>query len=71
MKEAGNALSPAVIANFVYDLSKEFNQFYQETPVLKEENELLVRLRLMICAFTGETIRRSMALLGIRVPIRM
>jgi len=71
VKEAGNALSPAVIANFVYDLSKEFNQFYQETPVLKEENELLVRLRLMICAFTGETIRRSMALLGIRVPIRM
>ena len=69
--QAGVEMSPAVIANYVYDLSKGFNQFYQELPVLKETDKEKALLRLMITNFTSETIRKSMALLGIQVPPRM
>jgi len=69
--QAGEELSPAVIANYVYDLAKAFNQFYQEVPVLKESVREKSLLRLMIASSTAETIRKSMALLGIRVPDRM
>lgn len=69
--QAGEELSPAVVANFVYDLAKAFNQFYQEVPVLKEEDRIRKNLRLLLASATAETIRKSMALLGIRVPDRM
>ncbi|MCX6278878.1 MAG: arginine--tRNA ligase [Bacteroidetes bacterium] len=68
---AGNDRSPAVIANYVYDLAKGFNQFYQELPVLKEVDREKVFLRLMITHFTGETIRKATSLLGIQAPPRM
>ena len=68
---AGNDRSPAVIANYVYDLAKGFNQFYQELPVLKEVDREKVFLRLMITHFTGETIRKAMSLLGIQAPPKM
>jgi len=71
VREAGDALSPALIANFIYDLAKEYNQFYQEVPVLKEENPGLVRIRLAVSQFTGNVIRAGMTLLGISVPERM
>lgn len=71
VKEAGAALSPALIANFVYELAKTYNQFYQETPVLKEERESVIRFRLVLSAFTADVIRKSMSLLGIDVPERM
>ena len=71
VSQAGDELSPAVIANYVYDLAKSFNQFYQELPVLKEIDRDRVNLRIVIAYMTGEVIRKSMALLGIGVPERM
>ncbi len=68
---AGSEMNPAVIANYVYDLAKGYNQFYQELPVLKEEEAEKALLRLAITSITGEVIRRSMSLLGIEVPTRM
>jgi arginyl-tRNA synthetase len=69
--QAGTEYSPARIANYVYDLAREYNQFYQEIPVLKEEDTLKRTVRLMLTSFTGDVIKRSMALLGIEVPLRM
>ena len=69
--EAGSALSPAVIANYAYDLAKEFNQYYHETPILKEENEAVLKYRLELIAVMARTLRSAMALLGIELPERM
>ncbi len=69
--QAGEEHSPAIIANYVFDLAKGFNQFYQELPVLKEEDPSKRLLRICISKFTGNIIRRSMKLLGIEVPERM
>ncbi|MBN2681302.1 MAG: arginine--tRNA ligase [Bacteroidales bacterium] len=68
--DAGNKLSPAIIANYAYDLAKTYNQFYHENQVLKaEENER--NFRLLLSKKTGEIIKESMFLLGIEVPSRM
>lgn len=69
--DAGRNYSPAVIANYVFDLAKEFNQFYHECPILKEENKEIRNLRLQLSAQTGRIIKISMNLLGIDVPERM
>ena len=71
VKQAGEEMNPALVANYVYDLAKEYNQFYQEVPVLKEENKSIVSFRLMMSGFTGDVIRKAMKLLGIEVPERM
>jgi arginyl-tRNA synthetase len=71
VKQAGDEMNPALVANYVYDLAKEYNQFYQEIPVLKEENRSIVSFRLTLSAFTGDVIRKAMKLLGIEVPNRM
>lgn len=71
ISEAGTLYSPAIIAGYLYELSKGFNQFYQEIPVLKEENPESVSLRLLLSFVTGEVIRKGMTLLGIEVPERM
>lgn len=71
VEQAGDALSPAIIANYIFDLAKVFNQFYQDLPVLKESDPEKVYLRLRMAKFTGDIIRRSMNLLGIEVPERM
>ena len=69
--EAGAALSPAVIANYAYDLAKEFNQYYHDTPILKEENEAVLKYRLELIAVMARTLRSAMGLLGIELPERM
>jgi arginyl-tRNA synthetase len=69
--QAGETFSPATIANYVYELSKEYNQFYQEIPVLKEENKDVRLMRLKLSLFTGDVIKKAMWLLGIEVPARM
>jgi len=69
--QAGEAYSPATIANYVYELAKEYNQFYQEIPVLKEEEKEKMLLRLKLSFFTGNVIKKAMWLLGIVVPERM
>jgi len=71
VEQAGIELSPALMANYMYDLAKEFNQFYQEVPVLREENPEVVAFRLELSSITGDVIRKGMALLGISVPERM
>ena len=69
--QAADDMNPAVVANYVYDLAKTYNQFYQEIPVLKEENEALKSLRLMLSVLTISVIRKSLRLLGIDSPERM
>ena len=71
VKEAGESYSPALIANYIYELVKEFNQFYHEFPMLAEENEDIRNLRLIIADNVGKTIKTGMKLLGIEVPERM
>ena len=69
--EAGTALSPAVIANYAYDLAKEFNQYYHDTPILKEENQAVLKYRLCLIDTLAKTLRSAMGLLGIELPERM
>jgi arginyl-tRNA synthetase len=69
--QSGKAYDPSGIANYVYELVKEYNQFYQEIPVLKEEVQSKIITRLKISSFTGDVIRKAMNLLGIEVPSRM
>lgn len=71
VKDAWSELSPAVIANYIFDLSKEFNQFYQEVPVLKEDDKDKILLRLSLAQATGNVIKNGMDLLGIVVPEKM
>ncbi|MDE7452532.1 MAG: arginine--tRNA ligase, partial [Paramuribaculum sp.] len=71
VQEAGRTYSPALIANYAYDLVKEYNQFYHDCSILKEENEAVRSMRLTLSAVTADTIRTAMSLLGIKVPERM
>ena len=71
VKEAGDNYSPALIANYIYELVKEFNQFYHEFPIIIEENADVRNLRLVIAENVGKTIKTGMKLLGIDVPERM
>ncbi|MGL4992936.1 MAG: arginine--tRNA ligase [Bacteroidales bacterium] len=71
VKDAANEYSPAVIANYVYDLVKEYNQFYHEFSILKEEVEDVKLFRLAISKSVADVIRKAMSLLGIKVPERM
>jgi len=69
--EAGAALSPAVIANYAYELAKEFNQYYHDTPILKETDESVLKYRLELIDTLARTLRSAMSLLGIELPERM
>ncbi len=71
LKQAANELSPALIANYTYDLAKEFSQYYHDTPILKEEQKDLILFRLQLAKTIGIAIKNSMGLLGIEVPERM
>ncbi|MDE7110325.1 MAG: arginine--tRNA ligase [Muribaculaceae bacterium] len=71
VQEAGRTYSPALIANFVYDLVKEYNQFYHDCSILKEENPEVRSLRLALCETTAGVIRAALNLLGIGVVERM
>lgn len=69
--EAGAAYSPAIIANYSYDLAKEFNQYYHDTPILKEEDGKLLRYRLMLIDKVAQVLVKAMSVLGIELPERM
>jgi arginyl-tRNA synthetase len=71
VKEAANEYSPAVIANYAYDLAKEYSQYYHDTPILKEPGKDLVVFRLHLSNTIGIAIKSAMKLLGIEVPERM
>ena len=69
--EAAKGYSPSDIANYTYDLVKEFNQFYHDFSILREENEQLKLFRLALSANVAKVIQLAMSLLGIEVPERM
>ena len=71
VEQAGTDFSPALIANYIYDLVKEYNQFYQSYPILKEENAETMNMRLMLSACTVKVIESGMSLLGIEMPEKM
>lgn len=69
--EAGRTYSPALIANYAYELVKQYNQFYHDCSILKEEDEAVRSLRLVLSECTARTVKSAMGLLGIKVPERM
>ena len=71
VKEAGETYSPACIANYTYDLVKEYNQFYHDFSILRESDEKLKVFRLVLSANVAKVVKEGMALLGIEVPERM
>lgn len=71
VKEAAAAYSPAIIANYVYELAKEYNQFYQSVPIFNEADPAKLHIRIALSEVTARVIRQAMGLLGIRVPERM
>ncbi|MDY6799799.1 MAG: arginine--tRNA ligase [Bacteroidota bacterium] len=71
LTEAAANFSPAVIANYVYDLAKEYNQFYHDHPILSEEKAAISQFRLLLSKQVGIIINSGMKLLGIDVPERM
>ena len=64
-------MSPAVIANYAYDLAKEFNQYYHDTPILREEDPAVLKFRLELISVMARTLRCAMGILGIQLPDRM
>lgn len=71
LADAGKNYSPALIANYVYELVREYNQFYHDFSILKEENDEARALRLALSQMTAEVVQRAMGLLGIEMPERM
>ena len=68
---AAENLSPAMIANYVYDLAKEYNQFYHQHQILREEDSSVRNFRIQLSEFVANTIKSATGLLGIEVPERM
>ena len=71
VKQAGSEYNVSLIANYVYDLAKEYNQFYHDYPMLREENSALRNFRLLLSKNIALTIKKGMSLFGIDVPERM
>jgi arginyl-tRNA synthetase len=68
---AGEAFNPSLIANYIYDLVKEYNQFYHDHSILKEENTDVKNMRLVLSGVVAGIVKRGMELLGIEMPERM
>ncbi len=71
VKEAATECSPALVANYIYDLVKEYNQFYHDFSILREENAVVQQFRLILSANIADVVKTGMSLLGIEVPERM
>ena len=71
IQEAAANYSPALMANYVYDLVKEYNTYYQNTAILTAESKELINFRLGLSVKVGEVIKTSMSLLGVNAPDRM
>lgn len=71
LEEAAHTYNPAIVANYIYDLTKHFNQFYNECPVLKEEDQTIKEFRIKLINTTAKIIKNGMMCLGIHVPERM
>ena len=71
MKQAGQDYNPSCIANYCYDLASEYNRFYHDFSVLREEDEQKRTFRIALSETVGQVIKNGMGLLGIEVPERM
>lgn len=71
VRAAADAYSPAQVANYAYELAKAYNSFYQDTPILREEDAALKEFRVMLCRFVANALKNTMNILGIEVPERM
>jgi arginyl-tRNA synthetase len=71
LKDAAEQYSPAIIANYVYELAKEYNQFYQSIPIFNEADRAKLMFRVALSGSVSSVIKQGMHLLGIRVPERM
>ena len=71
IQEAATNYSPAVIANYTYDLVKEYNSYYQNITILGEENEEIKMFRVSLSSKISEVVKNAMKLLGVEVPNQM
>ena len=71
LQEAARDYSPAIIANYVYELAKEYNQFYQAIPIFNESDAAKLKFRIAFSQVTASTIQKAMRILGIHVPEKM
>ena len=71
LAEAGEALAPSVLANYSYDLAKEFNQYYHDNPILKEQDPGVLKMRLVMIDTVASVLEKAMGILGITLPDRM
>jgi arginyl-tRNA synthetase len=71
VKEAAKEYSPAIIANYAFDLAKQYNQFYQSIPIFNEADQNKLKFRIALSAAVASTIKKAMCLLGIEVPEKM
>jgi arginyl-tRNA synthetase len=71
IQEAAISYSPALVANYIYDLVKEFNGFYQNVPILIGEDKNQVAFRIALCQMVARVSKTGMKLLGVNVPDRM
>ena len=71
IRQAGTDYSPSGIANYTYELAKEYNQFYHDFNILREENENVKAFRVLLTRNVGKVIKTAMNILGIEVPERM
>ena len=69
--KASESLSPALVANYVYELVKGYNSFYQNNPILNQDNETAKQFRLQLSELAGRTIKKGLSLLGIGTVNRM
>ena len=71
IQESANSYNPALIANYIYELVKEYNSYYQSIPILKANSEDLISFRVLLSKKVADNIKSAMLLLGIDVPERM
>ena len=71
VREAGEAHSPALIANYAYELAKEFNQYYHDVSILREEDASVRSQRLLLIGVIASILVKAMDILGIQLPERM
>ena len=71
IQDAAADFSPAIIANYAYELAKEFNQYYHDTPVLREADQVALKARLVLIDTLASVLRKAMGILGIQLPDRM
>lgn len=71
LQEAGREYSPAIIANYAFELAREYNQFYQAIPIFNESDQARLKFRIAFSEVTASTIQKAMKLLGIQVPEKM